>query len=98
MQLTPGPDFALNWSFSCVASDADYQIYQGSFDDFTSYAPLACSTGGNTTFTVSGPESVFYLIVPRKIVQEGGYGQDGSGTPRPAGATACLPQLDVGCP
>jgi hypothetical protein len=99
VKLAPGGNFLLDWSFSCVASDADYQVYQGSVDDFTSYAPLTCSTGGNTSFTVSGtPESVFYLIVPRKILQEGGYGKAGSGTFRPASASACLPQLNVGCP
>jgi hypothetical protein len=97
--LAAGGDFLLDFSFSCVATDGDYQVYQGTLDDFTSYAPLTCSTGGNTQFVVPGtPESVFYLVVPRKITQEGGYGENSAGVPRPPSADACLPQGTTGCP
>ena len=89
-----GDDVVLNWGPSCLATDDDYAVYQGSLGKLDSYAPRACSTGGLTTLTLSSTpgESDFYIVVPRNAAREGSYGTGRDGTPRPASGSSCLPQ------
>lgn len=88
----------LSWGKSCSSCDTDYAIYQGSIGDFTSHAPLACSTDGATTANVeSTVESAYYLVVPRNEDVEGSYGTANPGGPRSAGQSVCRPQEVHSC-
>jgi hypothetical protein len=96
-QLTVNPDGAgnlvLDWGASCLASDLDYEVYEGTLGDFASHDKFLCGTGGTTTATFAAPAgSMYYLVVPSNGFREGSYGVDGSGAPRLAGVTTCLPQ------
>ena len=58
-----------------------------------------CGTGGDTSETIPMvPGDHYFLIVPTDTNQEGGYGFDSGGAPRPAAATPCHPQSRVACP
>ncbi|HEX5042801.1 MAG TPA: hypothetical protein VFV75_07830 [Candidatus Polarisedimenticolaceae bacterium] len=94
-----GASVALSWDGSCLASDDDYAVYEGTLGAFTSHAPRLCSTGGARTASFDLPAgSVYWLVVPRNGAAEGSYGVDGSGTARPASAAACLPASVGLCP
>ena len=85
-----------------MASDSDYEIYEGRLGDFTSHRSIVCSTGGATTATIA-PDSGdrYYLVVPTTGLSEGSYGQDGAGNERPAAIVgfACLAeQFAQTCP
>jgi hypothetical protein len=87
----------MTWDFSCLATDTDYEIYEGIQPDFSSHAPRFCSTGGATMKTFAPrPESAYYLVVPRNDTYEGSYGSTSDGFGRPRAAATCLPQA-VGC-
>jgi len=94
-----GDDIVLHWGASCIASDNDYEIYEGTIGAYYSHAPKLCSTGGSATATLT-PDfgSHYYLIVPRNLSFEGSYGLDRSGTERPVGATTCAARLLGSCP
>lgn len=93
-----GGNLALTWSVSCAAGDDDYEVYEGALGEFTSHAPLACSTGGTTGATIT-PSSGnrYYLVVPRDAFSEGSYGRRGNGTERPQSLGACRPQVAGAC-
>ena len=93
-----GDDVSLSWSASCVSSDVDYEIYEGTLGDFTSHVPAFCSTGGLTSksFTPLAGDS-YYLVVPTNGLDEGSYGSDSLGE-RPQSASACLAQAAAACP
>ncbi len=94
----PGGDLMLSWSASCLATDNDYAVYEGSIGDFTSHVPLTCSTGGLTTETITpSGGSTYYLVVPHNGNQEGSYGADGQGAARPASTAGCLDQNAQSC-
>jgi len=91
-----GADVELNWSPACPAPD--YAIYEGTIGSFTSHTWRYCSTGGATSKTFApASESVYFLVVPLNGSAEGSYGTAGSGTERPVGSSACLPQQLGGC-
>lgn len=99
IDLLPSGDVTLSWGTSCLTSDTDYEIYEGTIGSFTSHVPLFCSTSGATSFTFSpsgGDE--YYLVVPSVGSVEGSYGQDSTGTDRPASASACRAQSLGVCP
>jgi hypothetical protein len=88
----------LSWGSSCLASDVDYEVYQGFLGDFAVHAPLTCSTGGLTEITVSLPlGDKYYLVVPTSTTSEGSYGRSSDGTERPRGTPSCLPQAIGEC-
>ncbi len=88
-----GDDLTLSWGPSCVSSDSDYEIYEGTVSDFESHTPVVCSTVGNTTMTfMPAAQSAYYLVVPRSPTQEGSYGTDSDGNERPQGLAQCLIQ------
>jgi hypothetical protein len=93
-----GDDVTLSWSASCVSSDIDYEIYEGTLGDFTSHVPAFCSTDEATskTFTPLAGDS-YYLVVPTNGLDEGSYGS-GTFGPRPQSASACLAQAAAACP
>jgi len=94
----PGGDLELNWSPSCIGTDTDYAIYEGSLGEFGVHDPSTCSTAGATGWTVTpGLGSRYYLIVPASPNREGDYGADSAGNPRPQSASACLPQYLATC-
>lgn len=96
-----GESISLSWSPSCLATDDDYEVYEGTIEDgFTSHRPRLCSTGGASTATFApDAASSYYLVVPRNGSREGSYGKNGAGLERPPSASACNPQAVVaGCP
>ena len=94
-----GAILILTWGPACSASVTDYAVYEGSLGDFTSHAPVSCTTAAQTTLAVSSAAgSRYYLVVPHDGTNEGSYGRDGSGADRPQSLAACLMQLLGACP
>lgn len=95
---TPSGDVELVWGASCLISDTDYAIYEGSLGNFASHASRFCTTGGMRAkvFTPASGNS-YYLIVPTHADREGFYGNDSAGHERPQGQGACYPQLAEPC-
>ncbi len=88
----------LTWSASCAAGYEDYAVYRGTLGDFDSHAPVTCSSGGSTRWTVSGDDGDrYYLVVPRTIDSEGSYGRDGFAVERTPSPSACFPQVIAAC-
>jgi hypothetical protein len=95
---TAGEELLLTWGPSCLPSDLDYEVYEGQLGDFSSYAPLTCTTGGLTeAVIVPGSGATYYLIVPTSTNGEGSYGRTSFATERPRGTPACLPQAIGQC-
>jgi hypothetical protein len=94
-----GGTLHLSWSPSCLASDADYAVYEGTIGNFASHVPLLCSTAGATAVSISpGAGSTYYLVVPHNTTVEGSYGRDSASLERPPSAAACFPRATVACP
>ena len=93
-----GEDITLTWSASCTTTDSDYDVYEGTLGDFASHEPRFCSTGGQTTWTLTPSEgNTYYLVVPRNSVWEGSFGTDSGGNQRPRSENACLGQSFESC-
>jgi formate-dependent nitrite reductase cytochrome c552 subunit len=93
ISLNATGDLALSWGASCVSSDTDFAIYEGTLGDFTSHAPRLCSTGGSTSAILQPPAgATYYLVLPHNTIWEGSHGYRSDGTERPRGASVCLPQ------
>ncbi len=94
-----GAKITLSWDASCLVTDIDYAIYEGSFSDFTSHELRYCGMGGATmkTFTPLAGDT-YYLVVPLNATREGSYGKDSSDAERPPAEEACLPQQIGACP
>jgi hypothetical protein len=97
---TAGPEIELSWGASCIASDGDYGIYEGSLGgDFTSHTSKTCGTGGQRSAELlPGGGDRYFLVVPLSADHEGSYGTDSAGIERTVGVEACLPQLIGDCP
>jgi len=92
-------DLRLTWGASCLSTDTDYEVYAGAIGTFSSYAPVACGTGGLTSMTLTpSAGSQFYLVVPRNAAREGSYGLASQGLERAPGTGSCLPQTIGACP
>jgi hypothetical protein len=99
VEIGIGGAINLYWSPSCMATDVDFGVYEGTLGDFTSHVPRVCSTSGATTATiVPGVGDMYYLVVPHNGSVEGSYGTDGVLAQRPASLTACYPQTIGACP
>lgn len=95
---TGGAEIILTWGTSCLSTDNDYELYEGTLGYFTSHAPVMCSTGGATVVTLTpDPGDTYYLVVPRNGMREGSYGLDSSGVQRPQSSAACLIQEVGSC-
>jgi hypothetical protein len=94
-----GSALSLSWSASCVVSDADYEVYQGSIPGgFSNHVPALCSTAGATSASLPAPAGdSYFLIVPRNGTAEGSYGKAGDGSQRPASSSSCLPSSVSTC-
>jgi hypothetical protein len=89
----------LAWDPSCIATDDDYGVYQGTLGDFAGGAPLACSTGGSTSLPLPPvPGDAYFLVVPQNANREGSYGRTSAGSERPQGPMACREQKASVCP
>jgi hypothetical protein len=99
LRKSTGSLLQADWSGggSCVTSD-DHALYEGTLGDFTSHAPVTCSTshGAQVTFEPSSGNR-YYLLVPINGTREGSYGLDGDGVERPASTSACAPQEIATC-
>ncbi|MFQ5767050.1 MAG: matrixin family metalloprotease [Acidobacteriota bacterium] len=98
----PGGLITFTWGGSCSAGATDYAIYEGSLSALHSgvwdLSPLTCSAGTDLTQTVApSPGARYYLVTALTGAAEGSPGWSSSGAPRPASATACLPQEAPGC-
>ena len=94
-----GMRVTLSWGVSCMPSDGDYEIYEGTIGYWYGHEMRYCSTGGLTTktFTPLAGNS-YYLVVPTNGTREGSYGTNSSGAERPQGSPACLAQQVGSCP
>ena len=94
----PGLGLHLSWGGSCLASDVDYEIYEGTLGDFASHTPKVCSTGGMNQKTIAmGLGDKYYLVVPTSTDSEGSYGTSSDGLERPQAAGACRLQTIGDC-
>jgi hypothetical protein len=82
----------LTWAASCLSTDSDYAVYEGSLGDFASHTPAACSTDGMTTVTLTPTAgNTYYLVVPTNALSEGSHGIRSNGDQRGPGPVTCLP-------
>jgi hypothetical protein len=97
-----GSNLSLTWAASCVPTDTDYEVYEGTIGSWTSHAPALCTTGGSTSATITpSAGSSYYLVVPADPVgnREGSYGWNGQNVERPLGLASCRAQAVGGsCP
>ena len=78
---------------SCVETDIDYEVYEGTVGSWTSHGPKLCTTGGATTATFAPASgATYYLVVPTDTVVEGSYGWNSDFVERPQGASSCVSQ------
>jgi hypothetical protein len=88
----------LSWGTSCLASDVNYAVYEGTLGNFASHRWKTCDTNGETEFRV--PITLgnkYYLVVPISPTSEGSYGTSSDGVERPPGSLACRLQLVGEC-
>jgi hypothetical protein len=95
-----GTDITLIWSATCLQSDNDFAVYEGTLGQFSSHSARMCSTGGMISATFSAPAgNAYYLVVPNNGTNEGSYGRDSLSFERTPAATSCMPQeLSATCP
>ena len=99
MLTKQGTDLALTWAPACSPTGTDYAVYEGLVGDFTSHAPVACTTAGARAWTLHpGSGSRYHLVVPLDASSEGSYGHATGGAQRPPATSACRPQLLGACP
>jgi hypothetical protein len=94
LELLGNGDIDMSWGDSCIATDTDYAIYQGTLGVFNSHTVETCSTGGLTSTLVT-PDAgdLYYLVVPNNETNEGGYGAASDGTPRAQAKSPCFTQM-----
>jgi hypothetical protein len=90
----------LSWGSSCGAAAADYAVYEGQMGAWSSHVPLACTTNGATSATLSpGEGGRYYLVVALTGGVEGSYGMDSTGEDRPRSVSPCVSAFSpAGCP
>jgi hypothetical protein len=89
----------LAWGASCLASDVDYEVYEGLLGSPTSHVPVTCSTTGARSWTLAPASGArFYLVVPHNGVYEGSAGTRSDGSERLPGAFACRGRRIAACP
>jgi hypothetical protein len=99
VELDPEGNLVLFWDSSCLASDTDFIIYEGSLGNFSSHVPVLCSTIGGMTVTIPAPAfDAYYLVAPRGDLSEGSHGLRGDTSERPRGPVSCQVQSLGSCP
>ena len=87
----------LTWSPTCIGTESDYGVYQGTLGDFIHHAPVRCGTEGATEAVISpAPGDKYYLVVPFDGDYEASYGTNSDGTERPDGQLTCAPEQTSG--
>ena len=93
-----GSDLTLSWTAACGNGD-DYEVYEGTLGDFGSHQRKLCSTGGQTSTTITpAAGGRYFLVVAASAGEEGSYGQGSDGSERAVASDACLPQQIGTCP
>lgn len=93
-----GTDITLSWQPSCDLTDSDYEVYEGFIGDFTTHQYRYCSTGGVSSITLfPSAGGTYYLVVPRKAVSEGSYGQRSDASERSQAIAPCFSQAISPC-
>jgi len=91
----------LTWDVSCLLTDTDFAIYEGTIGEYYSHESRYCSTGNLTTKTFTPlAGSTYYLVVPLNPTREGSYGTDyilGTSAERPQGELPCQIQQIGSC-
>jgi hypothetical protein len=87
---TPG-NLVISWSPDCSTAALDYAIYEGTLGDFTSHGMKDCSDDGTVLSEEITPAvgNTYYLVVPMTIDDEGVYGSNSAGKPRPPARFTC---------
>jgi hypothetical protein len=101
MAKAGGAVLSFSWGGSCSGGATDYAVYEGPLGNpFTAHKPLACSTGGATsaTLTPTLAGSSYFLVVPHDATVEGSYGRNSAEVERPQGPDFCVPQELSTCP
>ena len=94
-----GQHFNFSTGASCLATDIDYEIYEGTLGNFASHLPIACSTAGARTASISpAPGDTYYLVAARNASVEGSLGKDSALAERLASTAACRPRGLGACP
>ena len=93
-----GGTLLLSWGASCSATDTNYSVYEGTLGSFYNHLPKTCATGGTTATISPAVGNTYYLVVPRDNVNEGSYGLDSEGNPRPPAIATCRPPATASCP
>jgi hypothetical protein len=89
----------LSWGPSCVVGDDDFEIYEGSLDDFASHTARICTTGGGQQVAfIPETGSTYYLVAPSNPMREGSLGKNSEGLERAQGTATCLPRFVSECP
>ena len=84
-----GGDITLSWQPSCLETDNDYAVYEGTLGVFESHDAPYCDTNGATSQTLApAAGSTYYLVVPLSATREGSYGLDSDDVERPQGSPA----------
>ena len=94
-----GGDLVLAWGASCVPTDNDYVLYEGTMGGaFDSHEGRLCSTNGATAMTLTPSSgSTYYLVAPRNAGREGSLGSRSDVTERTQGMAICLPREIGAC-
>lgn len=83
-------DLNLSWSESCTAGATDYSIHEGLLGSWYSHSSHSCTTGATLSATITpAGGNRYYLVVPLDGADEGSYGADSTGNPRPSSSVTC---------
>jgi len=92
-----GAEIELSWSSTCTGQ-RDYELYEGSVGTYYDHIQFVCTTGAQTSITITpSAGDHYYLVVPHSDHREGSYGLDGESAERPPGTRVCLPQSIALC-
>jgi hypothetical protein len=84
-----GTAIDLAWN-ACCRVGADYAVYEGALGAWTSHMPALCSTGGQTSATLSPADGDrYFVVVANDATTEGSYGVNSAGVERSASTSMC---------
>ena len=102
--VPPAGSVRLTWSPSCNDAQVpgqDYGVYEGSLAALPAspdHAPIACSTGKKTSYTVISPGARrYWLVAPNMATREGSLGTGSGGSSRDP-VTSCQSLQPDACP
>jgi hypothetical protein len=84
-------ELRIDWESSACEPTADYGLHEGAIGSWYDHAPVACfddlADRSETLPVMSGGR--YFLVVAHAGLFEGSYGQDSTGSERPAATAAC---------